>query len=61
MNDKKLNCVYIKADLEGAEYESLKSILDSSKAERPLILEVEINIGKRSLNQLGMDLIYMRI
>ena len=47
MNDKKLNCVYIKADLEGAEYESLKSILDSSKAERPLILEVDINIGER--------------
>ena len=47
LSSKELNCVYVKADLEGAEFESLKSIIDGPKIQKPLILEVEINIGER--------------
>lgn len=47
LKKKNLNCLFIKADLEGAEYESLKSIIDITSLIRPLVLEVEINVGER--------------
>lgn len=47
LDNKNLNCLFIKADLEGAEYESLRSIIDITSTKRPLILEVEINVGER--------------
>lgn len=47
LSDKAINCSFIKADLEGAEYESLKSIIDITNQHRPSLLEVEINVGER--------------
>ena len=44
---KNLECIFIKADLEGAEFESLESVIDIENQNRPLVLEVEINIGER--------------
>ena len=56
LTEKNMSCLFIKADLEGAEYESLKTIIDITSSKRPLVLEVEINVGERGpLNQSVMD------
>ena len=47
LDQKDINCTFIKADLEGAEFESLKSIIEKTNGQRPLVLEVEINVGER--------------
>ena len=47
LTEKNMSCLFIKADLEGAEYESLKTIIDVTSSKRPLVLEVEINVGER--------------
>jgi len=39
--------VYIKIDIEGAEYEVLESIFKHTNIENPYIVECEINIGSR--------------
>ena len=44
LDEKGIDCTL--ADLEGAEFESLKSIIDITNKQRPL-LEVEINVGER--------------
>ena len=39
--------VFIKADLEGAEIESISSLLSSETFLKPSVLEVELNVGER--------------
>ena len=42
-----LDCIFIKADLEGAEIECIESVISNDRIQNPLLLEVEINVGER--------------
>ncbi|KZR70727.1 hypothetical protein PMIT1318_01867 [Prochlorococcus marinus str. MIT 1318] len=55
VRDNLSSCIFLKADLEGAEIECIESIVNNNGIENPLLLEVEINVGERGPSESMAD------
>jgi len=55
VEDNLSKCIFLKADLEGAEIECIESIINKNDIENPMLLEVEINVGERGPSESMAD------